>query len=628
MNFTNPSSPTSGTCKRIELLAPAKDYESGCAVIDCGADAVYIGASHFGAREAAGNSLADIARLVAYAHRFYVQVYITLNTLLRDEEIEPAVRLCHELANVGVDGLIIQDLGLLECDLPRLPLIASTQMHNHTAERVAFWEQVGFSRVILARELTLQQIRDIRAATNVEIEVFVHGALCVCMSGQCYLSQAIGGRSGNRGQCAQPCRRSYTLSDDQGRTVATSQHLLSLRDLNLSDHLGDLLDAGVTSFKIEGRLKNKAYAMNIVGYYRERLDCELAKRGLQKSSTGSSQLGFNPNPHKTFNRGYTPYFLNGRGAKVASPMTPKHRGEPIGCITRSDFQSITIDPPQSLRGGDGITFFTGPSHLDGTVVNQVDGNRIYLQRPAHLPPGTRVFRNHDKEFISQLNQATPRRTIEIHLQLQENPDGFVLNAKDEDGVEATAFLNEPPVLAREAALATKQTMQHLAKLGDTIFQTSHISLNWKEPRFLPVAKINGLRRQLVDALQIAREKARIKPQKHHIHTYHPFPTSYLTYAGNILNSKAEDFYHRHGVTAIEPACEKGGSLIGRVVMTSKFCLKYERGDCPKTKKTAGALNRWVLTDDEGRGLALRFRCDLVDCVMEVIYGIGDDSNLG
>ena len=297
----------------LELLAPAKDLECGQAAIDCGADAVYVGASRFGAREAAGNTIADIEKLAAYAHRMWARVYATVNTLLRDDELAEAERLCRQLHQAGVDGLIIQDVGLLECDLPPLPLIASTQMHNHSAERVAFWEKVGFSRAILARELDLDQIRAIRTATSIELEAFIHGALCVSMSGQCNLSYALGGRSGNRGQCAQPCRRLYCLQDVAGATLVRDKHLLSLRDLNLTAELRELIEVGVTSFKIEGRLKNKAYVMNVVGHYRRKLDGLLAEVGGRRASSGTTTLGFEPDPNKTFNRGYTTYFLHGRG---------------------------------------------------------------------------------------------------------------------------------------------------------------------------------------------------------------------------------------------------------------------------------------------------------------------------
>jgi collagenase-like PrtC family protease len=391
----------------IELLAPAKDLETGIAAIDCGADAVYVGASRFSAREAAGNSLADIAALARYAHRYWARVYAAVNTILRDDELEAAVRLCHDLHGVGVDGLIIQDVGLLECDLPPLPLIASTQMHNHTPERVAFLEQVGFARAILARELDLDGIAAIRRATTLALEVFVHGALCVGMSGRCTLSYALGGRSGNRGQCAQPCRRGYALVDGAGKTVLSERHLLSLRDLNLTAQLGELLAAGITSFKIEGRLKNQAYVMNVVGHYRQALDQVLAPSGDHKSSSGKVTLDFLPNPDKTFNRGYTTYFLHGRGAAVASPASPKHVGEPIGSVTSVSGDCFTLDQAAALHSGDGITFYDRDDELAGSRVNHVRGATVFPQKLAGIAPGTRVFRNHDHAFADAIAKRRP-----------------------------------------------------------------------------------------------------------------------------------------------------------------------------------------------------------------------------
>src|SRR5512146_2010374 len=309
--------------EKVELLAPAKDLETGVAAIACGADAVYIGAAKFGAREAAGNSLGDIAALVSYAHKYWARVYVTLNTLLYDEELPQVERMACELCEAGADALIIQDAGLLELDLPPLPLFASTQMHNHTPERVAFLEHAGFQRAILARELSLEQIREIRQKTSIELETFIHGALCVSYSGQCYMSYAIGGRRGNRGQCAQPCRKAYSLLGADGQELVHSRYLLSLRDFNLSSALADLIDAGVCAFKIEGRLKDKAYVMNVVAHYRTLLDGLLERRALRPAASGTVQLDFEPDPLKTFNRGYTSYFFKGRGAPLASPDTPK-----------------------------------------------------------------------------------------------------------------------------------------------------------------------------------------------------------------------------------------------------------------------------------------------------------------
>jgi len=330
------------SANQTELLAPARDLETGRAAIACGADAVYIGAARYGARAQASNALADIEALARYAHRYWARVYVTVNTLLYDDELPEAVRLIRQLYEIGVDAAIVQDVGLLECNLPPLPLVASTQMHNDTPDKIAFLERVGFSRAILARELSLEQIRAIRERTAIELECFVHGALCVCYSGQCTMSYAIGGRSGNRGQCAQPCRRRYTLVDREGETLAEG-HLLSLRDLNLSAHLGELLDAGVASFKIEGRLKDRAYVVNVVSHYRRALDVELEARGLSRSSSGQGGLAvrradFEPDVDKTFNRGYTSYYLQGRGTPPGRIETPKMIGEAIGRVHCQNIQ--------------------------------------------------------------------------------------------------------------------------------------------------------------------------------------------------------------------------------------------------------------------------------------------------
>ena len=607
----------------IELLAPAKDLESGYAAINCGADALYVGPEKFGAREAAGNTIADIAALAKYSHCYRAKVYATLNTILRDDEIGPAVSLCHQLAEAGVDGLILQDMGLLECDLPPLPLIASTQTHNYTIDRVRFLAEVGFSRVILARELSLPAIGRIHAASPVELEVFVHGALCVSLSGQCYLSQAIGGRSGNRGQCAQPCRRAYSLLDGTGAAIVEKQHLLSLRDLDLSGHLGALLDAGVTSFKIEGRLKNKAYVMNVVGHYRRALDQILASRGLEKASLGESTPGFEPDPNKTFNRGYSTYFLNGRGAQIASPQSPKHVGEPLGKVTRVDRSTITVDTSEPLHPGDGITYFHEgnghPTELDGSVVNRVDGQRLTLQRPAAIPPGTRVFRNHDQEFVATLKAATPKRTLGIKLVVGEKPGGLFLRATCEDGVMSEIFHTEKKESVRNPEAASEQIHTQLSKLGDTRYRLDGLSWQWESPWFLPLSRWNELRRQLIAQVDSAREHAWKQPYRKFVPTDHPFPQTSLTYSGNVLNAKAADFYRRHGVTQIAPAAESGTSLADEVVMTTKFCLKYEQGHCPRAGKSIAPPEPWCLVDDEGRRLPLRFRCDLPDCMMEITY---------
>jgi collagenase-like PrtC family protease len=608
--------------KAIELLAPAKNLETGIAAIDCGADAVYVGASRFSAREAAANSLPDIEALARHAHRYWARVYAAVNTILHDHEIEEAVRLCHDLHGAGVDGLIVQDVGLLECELPPLPLIASTQMHNCSPERVAFLERVGFSRAILARELDLDGMRAIRRATTIELEAFVHGALCVCMSGRCSLSYALGGRSGNRGQCAQPCRRAYALLDQAGHTITSERHLLSLRDLNLTAQLGDLLAAGVSSFKIEGRLKNKAYVMYVVGHYRQALDRILAERGDRPASSGRVTLDFAPNPDKTFNRGYTSYFLGGRGAAVASPESPKHVGEPVGNVTSVGQDSFTLDTPVALQGGDGIAYYDRDRDLTGSLVNRVQGERVFPQKLDGIAAGTRVFRNHDHAFAAHVASSRPSRRIGVDLVLRDSPGGILLDAVDDDGVRATVELACTRIAADRANLATADVLQRLARLGNTEFVAKRVELAWAAPLHLAAKQVNGLRRALADSLAAARARARPTLAKTIVPNDAPFPEPVLDFRANVLNQKAGAFYRRHRVGDIEPAAESGLPMVGRPVMTCRYCLKYERGLCPRepaAKRRAAPPEPWFLLDDQGRRLRLRFCCEERDCVMDVIY---------
>jgi 23S rRNA 5-hydroxycytidine C2501 synthase len=606
----------------IELLAPAKDLETGIAAIDCGADAVYVGATRFSAREAAGNSLRDIAALARHAHRYFARVYAAVNTILRDDEIEDAARLCHDLHGAGVDGLIIQDVGLLECDLPPLPLIASTQMHNHTPERVAFLEKVGFARAILARELDLDAIAAIRRATTLALEVFVHGALCVCMSGRCTLSYALGGRSGNRGQCAQPCRRAYALVDGAGHTVLSPRHLLSLRDLNLTPALGALVAAGITSFKIEGRLKNKAYVMNVVGHYRQALDQVLAQAGDRKSSSGTVALDFVPNPDKTFNRGYTTYFWHGRGAEVASPGSPKHVGEPVGRVTSVGGDCFTLDHAAALRSGDGITFYDRNDDLAGARVNRVQGATVFPQTLMGIAPGARVFRNHDHAFAAEIAKSRPRRTIAVDLVLRETSSGLRLEAVDEDGIHAAADLACAKVLADKPDQAQSDVRERLRRLGNTGLAARHIELDWAAPLHLAAKEWNGLRRALVENLAAARAHARPRAHGPIVPNDVAFAETTLDFRANVWNDKARSFYRRHQVQEIEPAAESGLPMSGRTVMTCRYCLKYELGLCPRqpeAKPAPAPPEPWFLVDDQGRKLRLRFRCERADCVMELEY---------
>ncbi len=600
---------------KIELLAPARDASVATAAIQCGADAVYVGAPQFSAREAAGNALSAIQEIVDFAHPYYARVYVALNTLLRDNELAQAEKMIHQLHRMGIDGLIIQDVGLLELDLPPVPLIASTQMHNATVEKVAFLEAVGFTRVILARELTLDQIRKIRGATTVELECFIHGALCVGVSGQCYLSYAIGGRSGNRGQCAQPCRRRYTLKDRRGKTFARDRHLLSLKDLNQAAHLGELLDAGVCSFKIEGRLKDAAYVANTVGFYRRKLDALLTERNLSRTSSGSSELAFGPNPEKTFSRGFTDYGLTGHRSHFGSIDTPKSMGERIGKVARVERSCFVLSDNHDLHNGDGICFFDEEQNLAGTLVNRVDGRKVYPQKMQGIRVGEKIYRNHDRIFTGKLTGTAAERRIQLVISLRETSQGLLLFGLDEDGNEASVEIaaDKQPALREDAARKTIVTQ--LARLGNTIFTCREVALETKQVYFLPVSQLNASRRELVQQLMKVREAHRPYLSAGVVKNAVPYPEKRLSYLGNVLNYKAEAFYRRHGVETIERAPESGLDLSGRLVMTTKYCLRQELGLCSGPRPGL-ETEPMLLEDVDGRQFEVYFRCG--SCGMDIL----------
>jgi len=604
----------------IELLAPAKDLETGKAAINCGADAVYIGAARFGAREAAGNDLADIAALSAYAHRYWARVYVVLNTLLYDEELPLAQQMIGQLYESGVDALIIQDAGLLELDLPPLPLFASTQMHNHTPARVAFLEKVGFQRAILARELTLEQIRAIRAATKIELEAFVHGALCVSYSGQCYMSCAIGGRSGNRGQCAQPCRRSYDLVDGAGAVVMQNRHLLSLKDLNLSGDLGPLLESGITSFKIEGRLKDKSYVMNVVAAYRQKLDALLEKRGLQAASSGRVIFDFAPDPRKTFNRGFTRYFLNGRKEAVGSPDTPKSMGEPLGRVSKLGKNWFQLDGKSEIHRGDGLCFFLAGGGLAGTTVNDVQAGSVYPEKLEGLAVGTLVFRNHDHVFLNTLEKSKTERKIAVRFRLAPTRDGLALFAQDGDGNEGMFAIPLEHEVSEKPERAAAAIETQLRKLGGIEFECTFVRNDLPEAWHIPWGALNALRRGALEELMQDRLRNHPRQRGGARRNDAPYPLKTLGFEGNVLNAQARAFYARHGVTGIEPAAESGLDLSGRRVMTTKYCIKHQMGWCkthpnPKAPPSEPPAEPLALVDEHGARFPLRFRC--AECVMEV-----------
>ena len=598
----------------IELLAPARNLEAGMAAINCGADAVYIGAEAFSAREDAGNSVEVIEKLAAYAHHYYGRLYVALNTLLYDKELPKAERLIHRLYEAGADAIIIQDMGLLELELPPIPLFASTQMHNTTPEKVRFLQEVGFQRVILARELSLDAIQAIRKETTVPLESFVHGALCVCYSGRCSMSYAIGGRSGNRGRCAQPCRKRYQLFDAEGNAISEEGYLLSLKDMNRSASLSEMIDAGISSLKIEGRLKELPYVVNIVSHYRQRLDNILEDRNLPPASSGRTVIDFKPNPDRTFNRGYSDYLLKGDPRGIASPMTPKSMGERMGSVKKVAKDHFLLDEARRLTNGDGLCFFDGQNVLRGMTVNGVDGKKIFPRKMDHLSAGTLIYRNHDHAFIKLMRLVPCRREIPISMNLCETAEGVELTASDDEGSSASWGIELKKEAARNPSKADEALRKQLARLGDTPFVLDKLAIDLSQPLFIPPSTLNSLRRDLAERLLREREKNYSRRKVSLIKNDFPYPGKELSYLDNALNEKAATFYRRHGVENIEPAAESGLDMTGKKVMTTKHCIRRELGLC--IKDGADRLSEPLyIEDEEGRRFSLRFDC--AACEMDI-----------
>jgi len=601
----------------IELLSPAKNLECGLAAVDHGADAVYIGAPRFGARAAAGNSPEDIARLVEYAHVYGVRIYVTVNTILKDEELAETERLIHDLYRIGVDALIVQDMGITRLHLPPIPLHASTQMDNRTPEKVRFLAEAGFRQVVLARELSLQEIRHIHeACPQTLLEVFVHGALCVSYSGQCYASQACFGRSANRGECAQFCRLPFSLVDADGKTMVRDKHLLSLKDLNQSDRLEQLLDAGASSLKIEGRLKDVAYVKNVTAAYRLRLDEILSRRPeYVRSSSGSSRYTFTPQLDKSFSRGFTHYFLQGRGEDIASFDTPKSLGEEMGMLKEQRGHSFTVAGVKSFHNGDGICYLDGQGRLQGFRVNRVEDNRIFpAGEVPRIPPRTRLYRNFDQEFEKLLARKSAERKIALRWALWETPQGFALSAEDEDGNRAARSFDYPKELARSPQDANLRAQ--LGKLGNTPFEAvGEMDIRLADNWFLPASVVTDWRRQVVDCLlQVRRIRYRREWQVWKP-TAHAFPLASLTYLGNVMNGEARRFYLEHGVATVAPAYE-AQAVPEAVLMFCRHCLRYSMGWCPTfQKKRSPYREPYYLVSSDGRRFRLSFDCK--NCQMKV-----------
>lgn len=572
--------------QKIELLAPAKNLSCGIAAVDHGADAVYIGASQFSARAAAGNSLEDIETLVRYAHRFRVKVFVAINTILTDDQLPEAEKLIKQLYLIGVDAIIIQDMGILQLDLPPVAIHASTQTDNRNLEKVRFLEAVGFSRVVLARELSLQQIKRIASATSVELEVFVHGSLCVSYSGQCYISQAMSGRSANRGECAQYCRLPYDLYDGDGNQLERSKHLLSLKDLDLSDSIHELLEAGVTSLKIEGRLKDVEYVKNITAYYRLKID-EYLKSSADKyrrASSGTTRILFTPDPEKSFRRSSTDYFLHGRHKEIYQPETPKSLGEPMGQVTGVGPTYLELSTTKKINNADGLCYMSADGTLKGFAVNSVESQlRVIPNTMPEIEVGTQLFRNFDHQFDKMLKGKTAERKISLTMLLKEADNGFDLSLKDEDGNEVSC--NFP--CEKQAARRTDGLMEgiklQLGKLGSTIYEAASIEVEMHSPWFLPTSVLNEWRRTAIDELDKLRETNYVREEATP-RSSAEYPEKKLSYLGNVTNRLAKKFYESHGVEEVMPGFEIQGDK-DAILMFTKHCIKYEMGWCPKEGHT-------------------------------------------
>ncbi|WP_439114287.1 peptidase U32 family protein [Hydrogenophaga sp.] len=627
----------------LELISPARDADIGIEAVNHGADAVYIGGPSFGARTSADNSVKEIARLAKYAHRFGSRIFVTMNTILRDDELEPARKLAWQLFDAGADALIIQDMGLLEIDLPPIQLHASTQTDIRTPEKARFLQDAGLSQIVLARELTLQQIAAIRAATDPErctLEFFVHGALCVAYSGQCFISHAHTGRSANRGDCSQACRLPYEVKDSQGRIVAHEKHVLSMKDNNQSDNLRALVDAGARSFKIEGRYKDMGYVKNITAHYRVLLDEILEDRQssanpLARSSSGRCTFGFTPDPDQNFNREFTDYFVQGRKEDIGAFDTPKNPGRPIGYVTQvgTNFVELeTDDPATVIHNGDGLCYLDLQKELTGLQINRAERLpapnrwRVYpkdaIDTLKDLRKNTVVNRNRDMDWVRNLEKKSAERRIGAWLNLSETPQGLSLTATDEDGHSATATLPCALEPAKDATQAQRKLREALARLGDTIFEPLDVSLNLSQPWFVPASQLNPLRREAIEKLEAARAAAWHRlPRAQAVQPPVPYPEDTLTYLANVFNQKARDFYAKHGVKVIAAAYESHEEAGEVSLMITKHCVRFSLSLCPKQAKGVTGVQGTVRAEPMSlvhgdEKLTLRFDCK--PCEMHVV----------
>jgi len=622
---------------QLELLAPAKTVEIGREAILHGADAVYIGGPSFGARHNACNEVSEIAELVTFAHRYHARIFVTLNTILHDAELEPARALIHQLYDAGVDALIVQDMGILELDIPPIQLHASTQCDIRTVEKARFLADSGFSQVVLARELTLDKIRAIHQAmpADTAVEFFIHGALCVAYSGQCYISHAENGRSANRGDCSQACRLPYTLSDAQGRVVAYDKHLLSMKDNDQSANLEALVDAGVRSFKIEGRYKDMGYVKNITAHYRLLLDELLTRRPeFVRASSGRTAIGFTPDVDKNFHRGHTDYFVNGRLPDIGAFDSPKFVGTALGTVTRIGPSWFEVDTAETLANGDGLNYMHKREvmGLQANTVQKMGAGEVgtlwrivpneTIAALTGLKPGIEINRNRDHGWEQALQKKSSDRRVGVWLQLRDEAEGLALTVTDEDGVTATAHAAMALEPAKQADKALQGLRDNLGKLGNTMFQAEQIELTLSQAWFVPASAINALRRDAIEQLEAARIAAWPRPaRKAEVAPPVPYPEDTLSYLANVYNAAARQFYGRRGVKLIAAAYEAHEEAGEVSLMITKHCLRFSYNLCPKQAKgvkgVQGQVKAEPMTLVSGQETyTLRFDCK--PCEMHVM----------
>jgi 23S rRNA 5-hydroxycytidine C2501 synthase len=628
---------------QLELLSPARDAQIGIEAINHGADAVYIGGPGFGARASAGNSMQDIERLCKHAHKFNSKIFITLNTILRDDELEGARRMAWDVYQAGADVLIVQDMALLEMDLPPIQLHASTQTDIRTVEKAKFLSDVGFSQIVLARELTLRQIAEIYGAVDSErtkLEFFIHGALCVAYSGQCFISHAHTGRSANRGDCSQACRLPYEVKDAQGRIVAHDKHVLSMKDNNQSDNLEALVNAGVRSFKIEGRYKDMAYVKNITAHYRKLLDDIIEQREgselpLARASSGRTRFTFTPDPNQNFNREFTDYFVNGRKEDIGAFDTPKNPGQAIGWVTSVGEKHLDLEltkPEMILHNGDGLCYHTLHKELVGVAINRAEplqkigAWRVFPKDPMadfkDLRRGLEINRNRDMDWVRTLEKKSGERRIGLWGKLSPTDQGMVLTLTDEDGFSGRFELLAHMEYAQDAIKNEAYLTSQLSRLGGTDFELLDLNVQDAVQFFIPASSLNAMRREALAQLEVARLQGYLRPTR--LPAKQPpaiYPEDTLTYLANVFNQKAHDFYAKHGVTVVGAAYESHEEEGEVSLMITKHCVRWSMSLCPKQAKGVTGVQGTVRAEpmqliNGKEKLTLRFDCK--PCEMHVV----------